>query len=86
MVFPSPRVIGHSPLHARQHHISRTTPRSMVVSGVTVLSAPHSLQTGGTVNRTGVVGTWGVSASVRPTSKLIGRYGVLIAFEQTGFV
>ena len=53
----SSRVIGHSLSHARQHHVSRTEPPVMVVSGTTVPNAPQSLQRVGTLKRTGVVGT-----------------------------
>jgi hypothetical protein len=53
----SPRVIGHSSPHVRQHHIRRTEPRVMVVSAETGPSASQSLHRAGTLNRTGVVGT-----------------------------
>ena len=53
----SPRVIAHSCPQVRQHHIRRTEPRVIVVSALTVPSAPQSLQRAGSLNRTGVVGT-----------------------------
>lgn len=62
----SPRVIGQSNPHARQHHVRRTDPAVIVVSGLTVPSAPHRLQRAGTRNRRGVVGTPGACASSIP--------------------
>jgi hypothetical protein len=50
-------VIGHSWPQARQHQVSRTDPAVIVVSALTVPSAPQTLQRVGTRNRTGVVGT-----------------------------
>jgi len=69
----SPRVIGQSNPHARQHHVRRTDPAVIVVSGLTVPSAPHRLQRAGTRNRRGVVGTPGGCASSIPERRLLSR-------------
>ena len=67
----SPRVMGHSPPHARQHQASCTTPPAIVVSGARLPCAPHNLQPAGTLNRTGVVGTRGSVAFGIPERGLL---------------
>ena len=53
----SPRVMGHSRLHLRQHHVMITDLPLIVVSGMVVPTVPQKGHFGGTRNVTGVWGT-----------------------------